>query len=60
VRPDYQKRLQNWTDRYPSIVEAALKNRRRQLVVDGETVVLGVDGISDFNALHSRRNDDEV
>ena len=50
----------NWTDRYPWIVEAALKNRIRQFVIDGEAVVLGVDGIADFNALHSRRHDDEV
>jgi ATP-dependent DNA ligase len=43
----------NWADRYPWIVEAALENRHRQFVIDGEAVVLGVDGISDFNALHS-------
>src|ERR1700756_3255944 len=41
----------NWTDRYPWIVEAALKNRYRQFVIDGEAVVLGVDGIADFKAL---------
>ena len=35
----------NWTDRYPWIVEAALKNRHQQFVIDGETVVLGVDGV---------------
>jgi bifunctional non-homologous end joining protein LigD len=29
-------------------------------VLDGEAVVLGVDGISDFNALHSRKHDEEV
>ena len=29
-------------------------------MIDGEAVVLGVDGIADFNALHSRRHDDEV
>jgi bifunctional non-homologous end joining protein LigD len=29
-------------------------------VIDGEAVVLGIDGISDFNALHSRKHDDEV
>jgi hypothetical protein len=29
-------------------------------VIDGEAVVLGVDGIADFNALHSRRHDDET
>jgi bifunctional non-homologous end joining protein LigD len=50
----------NWTDRYPWVVESALKNRVKQFVIDGEAVVLGVDGVSDFNALHSRRHDDEV
>jgi bifunctional non-homologous end joining protein LigD len=39
----------NWADRYPWIVEAALKNRER-FVIEGEAVVLGVDGVSDFNA----------
>ncbi len=29
-------------------------------MIDGEAVLLGVDGISDFNGLHSRRHDDEV
>ena len=47
----------NWADRYPWIVEAALKNRHQQFVIDGEAVELGV---ADFNALHSRRHDDEV
>ena len=41
----------NWTDRYPWIVEAALKNRQKRFVIDGEAVVPGVDGVSDFNAL---------
>jgi ATP-dependent DNA ligase len=50
----------NWTNRYPWIVEAALKNRHRQFVIDGEAVVLGVNGVADFNALHSRRQDAEV
>ena len=50
----------NWTERYPWIVEAALKNRIKQFLIDGEAVVLGVDGIADLNALHSRRHDDEV
>ncbi|WP_311982634.1 DNA ligase [Bradyrhizobium japonicum] len=50
----------NWTDRFPWIVESALKNREQHLVMDGEAVVLGVDGASDFNALHSRKNDHEV
>jgi len=50
----------NWTSRYPWIVEAALKNRHKQFVIDGEAVVLGVDGVAGFNALHSRRHEDEV
>ncbi|WP_338025653.1 hypothetical protein [Bradyrhizobium zhanjiangense] len=29
-------------------------------MIDGEAVILGVDGISDFNALHSRQHDHEV
>ncbi len=44
----------------PLIVEAALKNRQTSFVIDGEAVLLGVDGVSDFNTLHSRRHDDEV
>jgi bifunctional non-homologous end joining protein LigD len=50
----------NWTKRYPWIGEAALKNRHNQFVIDGEAVILGVDGISDFNALHSGRLNHEV
>ena len=50
----------NWTDRYPWIVEAALKNRQERFVIDGEAVILGVDGISDFNALHFGRHNEEV
>jgi ATP-dependent DNA ligase len=50
----------DWTARYPWIVEAALKNREQRFVIDGEAVVLGVDGVSDFNALHSRKSDAEV
>lgn len=50
----------DWTKRYPRIVEAARKNRKRHFVIDGEAIVRGVDGYSDFNALHSNKHDDEV
>jgi ATP-dependent DNA ligase len=50
----------DWTKRYPWIVEAALKNRSKHFVIDGEAVILGVDGISDFNALHSGKHNGEV
>ncbi len=50
----------DWTKRFPWIAEAALKNRQKQFVIDGEAVILGVDGISDFNALHSGKHNEEV
>ena len=50
----------DWTARYPRIVEGALRNRNSSFVIDGEAVLLGVDGISDFNGLHSRKHDHEV
>jgi ATP-dependent DNA ligase len=48
------------TKRFPWIVETALKMRKSRFIIDGEAVVLGVNGISDFNALHSRKHDEEV
>jgi ATP dependent DNA ligase domain len=39
----------DWTKRYPWIVESALKNRQKHFIIDGEAVVHGVDGVSDFN-----------
>jgi bifunctional non-homologous end joining protein LigD len=50
----------NWTDRFPWIVETARRIRQTHFVIDGEAVVLGVDGVSDFDALISRKHDDEV
>ena len=50
----------NWTDRYPWIVEAARRIRQRRFVLDGEAVILGVVGRSDFNALHSGKHNEEV
>jgi hypothetical protein len=50
----------DWSDRYPLITEAALRNHCSAFVIDGEAVLLGVDGSSDFNGLHSRKHDAEV
>jgi ATP-dependent DNA ligase len=50
----------DWTRRFPLIVERALKNRQSQFIIDGEIVVLDVLGISDFNALHSGRRNNEA
>ncbi|WP_247468213.1 hypothetical protein [Bradyrhizobium sp. 137] len=33
------------TKRYPCIAEGALKNRQKRFVIDGEAVILGMDGI---------------
>jgi bifunctional non-homologous end joining protein LigD len=50
----------DWSDRFPLISEAALRNRNSSFVIDGEAVLLGVDGRSDFNGLHWRKHDGEV
>ncbi|MGC0395926.1 DNA ligase [Bradyrhizobium sp. USDA 241] len=65
VRQDKSVRLltkggHDWSKRYPLIVEAALQNRQKRFVIDGEAVVLTMTGLPDFDALHSRRHDDEV
>ncbi|WP_312017207.1 RNA ligase family protein [Bradyrhizobium jicamae] len=50
----------DWSKSFPLITEAALRNRCQRFVLDGEAVLLGVDGRSDFNGLHSRKHDAEV
>jgi bifunctional non-homologous end joining protein LigD len=50
----------DWTDRYPLIVEAALRNRIDSFVLDGEAVLIGVDGKPDFDGLHTRKFNDVV
>ena len=50
----------DWSDKYPLIAEAALRNRCSSFVIDGEAVLLGVDGRPDFDGLHSRKHNDEV
>jgi ATP-dependent DNA ligase len=46
---------------HPGMVEGAHKTiRQKRSVLDGEAVILGVDGIANFNALHSRLHDHEV
>jgi bifunctional non-homologous end joining protein LigD len=46
----------DWAERFPLIVAGALKLRQEHFVIDGEVVVLRPDGISDFDALASRRH----
>jgi ATP-dependent DNA ligase len=44
----------------PARRRGALKNRQKHFVIDGEAIVRGVDGYSDFNALHSGRENESV
>ena len=43
----------DWTKRYPRIVEEAAR-LRAPLIIDAEVVHLSADGVADFDALHSR------
>src|SRR4029079_8080863 len=56
----FTRNCHDWPDRYPRLVEAALRNRNSSFVINGEALLLGVDGVSDFNGLHSRRHHAEV
>ena len=46
----------DWSRRYPRIVEAAARIDV-SAILDAEVVWLGLDGVPDFDALHSRVND---
>ena len=43
----------DWSDRYPGIISAAAKLRCRAAILDGEVIVQGEGGVSDFEALRS-------
>jgi ATP-dependent DNA ligase len=51
----------DWADRFPAIVEAAQRLVRAQsFLIDGEAVIVGDDGMSDFRALRSKRRGHEA
>lgn len=50
----------DWAWRFPWIAETALKIKQSQFIIDGEICVLDVEGISDFDALHSNKHNDEA
>lgn len=54
------KRGLDWAWRFPWIVETVLKMRQGQFVIDGGICVLDVQGISDFDALNSNKQNDEA
>ena len=45
----------DWADRFTAIVDAAHLIKASSFLIDGEAVILGDDGTSDFHALRSRR-----
>jgi len=56
----FTRRGYDWSNRYPRIVQSAQKLRSTRFLIDGEAVICGEDGVSDFDELHSREHDDEV
>ena len=50
----------NWADRYPRILRSVLALRTNSIVLDGEVACVNKYGISDFDALHSGRNDERA
>ena len=50
----------DWSHRFPAIVEAAGSLPVRSAALDGEAVVCGNDGMSDFDKLHSQAWDGAV
>src|SRR6187551_1190875 len=47
----YSRRGLNWTEQFGSIAAAAKHIKARQLIMDGEVVVFGANGVPDFQAL---------
>ncbi|MBP2427617.1 hypothetical protein [Bradyrhizobium elkanii] len=50
----------DWTWRFPWIVESALKLPLTQFAIAGEICVLDARGVSDFDALHSNRHNEDA
>ena len=56
----FTRRGFDWSHRFPLIVEAAGALRVSSISIDGEAVVCGDDGVSDFDRLHSQGWDGAV
>jgi bifunctional non-homologous end joining protein LigD len=50
----------DWADRFPAIVEAALRIQASSFLIDGEAVIARDDGTPDFHALRSQRRGHEA
>jgi bifunctional non-homologous end joining protein LigD len=49
----------DWSKRYPPIVDAAAYIKGTT-ILDAEVVWIGLDGVADFDALHSRVNGQQL
>jgi hypothetical protein len=45
----------DWADRFPAIVDAALRIQASSFLIDGKAVIARDDGTPDFRALRSKR-----
>ena len=45
----------DWADRFPAIVEAALRLKAQSFLIDGEVVIARDDGMLGFRPLRSQR-----
>ena len=50
----------DWANRFPAIVDAALRIKASSFLIDGEAVIAHDDGTPDFHALRNRRRGREV
>jgi ATP-dependent DNA ligase len=50
----------DWADRFPAIVDAALRIQASSFLIDGEAVIARDDGTPDFHALRSKRRGSEA
>ena len=50
----------DWSKRYPWIIADASRLSVSHAVMDAECCCAGPDGVTDFNALHSRLNDNQA
>ena len=50
----------DWANRFPAIVDAALRLKATSFLIDGEAVIARDDGTPDFHALRNRRRGGEV
>ena len=55
----YSSKAIDWTTRLPAIAETVSRLKARSVTLDGEAVVIGSDGLTDFEALQ-RRGSGEV